>query len=109
MQTENQKDTEIEVKLENDQAKDDFEVQMEEALKLEVFIPPFARKFENLYKLAYYQVKNDARASALPSSQRKKLVINLMNSYIKNIHQQRMEALKEAQKLKTVEVEGNEG
>jgi hypothetical protein len=104
MQTENQKDTEVE-----SGQKDAFEIQMEEAMKLKVFIPPFARKYENLYKLAYYQVKNDERASSLPSSQRKKLVINLMNTYIKKIHEQRMEAIKEAQNAKTVEVEGNEG
>lgn len=64
----------------------EFDKLYEEAENLDVYIPTWVNKgFERLYKFAYLQVKKDKGCNGMSSTQRRKLIMGLMNMYYKKI------------------------
>lgn len=56
---------------------------MERALKAEINIPNWVvKQHESIYRICYLQVKESPELSLLPSSERKDIIIKLMNQFI---------------------------
>ena len=70
------------------------------ALSQNIHIPPWASKCRNLYKIAYYVVKNNEKLSKLPSTARRNYIIGIINT---NIHKAKTNA---ARKDKEVDGDG---
>lgn len=80
----------------NSNSEVDFELMVEESQKMRVNIPPWAARHEKLYRMAYYQVKNDDSAAKLPAAKRTIIIRKLMDMYFSKI----MENLREEKKGK---------
>lgn len=63
-----------------------FDVLFKECQELDVYVPNWVNKrFSNLYKFAYLQVKKDEGCQGMSSANRTKLIKNLMEMYFKKI------------------------
>jgi hypothetical protein len=69
-----------------EQSESNFDVLFKECQELNIYIPNWVNKrFSNLYKFAYLQVKKDEGCHGMSSANRTKLIKNLMEMYFKKI------------------------